>query len=79
MGTDDEYVEIWGDRLSLRDLLIALAACAVPTVAAVVLGTVVGGQLLFWGLGGAALGFLIACLVITPKREVRIVEGPSSD
>ncbi|MEV7974287.1 hypothetical protein [Cellulomonas sp. NPDC089187] len=71
---DGDYVEIWGDRLSLRDLLIALAACAVPTVAAVLIGTAVGGQLLFWGLGGAALGFLIACLVITPKRDVQIVD-----
>lgn len=79
MDTDGDYVEIWGDRLSLRDLLIALAACAVPTVAAVWIGSLAGGQPLFWGLGGAALGFAIACVVIRPKRDVRIVDDPGTD
>ncbi len=78
MGTDGDYVEIWGDRVSLRDLVIALVVCAVPTVGAVLLGQVVGGQPLFWGLGGAALGFAVACAVIRPKRDVRIVDDPSA-
>lgn len=79
MDTDGDYVEIWGDRASLRDLVIALVAVAVPTIGAVLLGTVVGGESLFWGLGGAAIGFTIACLVITPKRDVRIVEDQHAD
>lgn len=79
MGTDGDYVEVWGDRVSLRDLVIALAACAVPTIGAVLLGHVIGGQLLFWGLGGAAVGFALACLLVTPKRDVRIVDDPGAD
>ena len=79
MGTDGDYVEIWGDRVSLRDLVIGLVAVAVPTIGAVLLGSVVGGESLFWGLGGAAIGFAIACLVITPKRDVRIVDDPGTD
>lgn len=80
MSTDEEYVEIWGDRLSLRDLVVALVVVAVPTVAAVLVQQAVGGEPLFWGLGGAAVGFAVACLVVSPKRDVRIVatEGTGS-
>lgn len=73
MSTDEEYVEIWDDRRSLRDLVVAPVAVAVPTVAAVLVQRVAGGEPLFWGLGGAAAGFAAACLVVTPERDVRIV------
>lgn len=74
MDGDDEYVEIWGDRVSLRDLVVALAVCAATTVVAVVLGRVTGGSEFFWGLGGSVVGFVGACVLVRPKRDVRIVD-----
>lgn len=74
MSTDDEqYVEIWGDRVSMRDLLLALAVTAAATVGAVVIGRALGSSEFFWGLGGSVVGFVAAVALIRPKRDVRIV------
>jgi hypothetical protein len=74
VSTDDELVEIWGDRVSLRDMVVALAVCGAATVAAVVLGRAVDGSEFFWGLGGAVIGFLLAVVLIRPKRDVQITD-----
>lgn len=74
MSSDDEqYVEIWGDRVSMRDLVLALAVTAAATVAAVVVGRALGSSEFFWGLGGSVVGFVAAMALIRPKRDVRIV------
>ncbi len=73
MSDDEQYVEIWGDRVSMRDLVIALAACAAATVAAVVVGRALGSSEFFWGLGGSVAGFGIAVALVRPKRDVQIV------
>jgi hypothetical protein len=73
VSDDEQYVEIWGDRVSMRDLVVALAACAAATVAAVVLGRVLGQSEFFWGLGGAVVGFAAAVALVRPKRDVQIV------
>nr|WP_243858913.1 hypothetical protein [Actinomyces sp. ZJ308] len=33
-----------------------------------------GGKPLFWGLGASTIGFIACCLLVTPKREVTIVD-----
>jgi hypothetical protein len=73
VSDDEQYVEIWGDRVSLKDLVVALAVCAAATVAAVLLGRVLGQDEFFWGLGGAVVGFAAAVALVRPKRDVRIV------
>ena len=73
MSDDEQYVEIWGDRVSMRDLVVALAACAAATVAAVVVGRVLGQSGLFWGLGGSVVGLAAAVVLVRPKRDVQIV------
>jgi hypothetical protein len=70
---DEQYVEIWGDRVSMRDLILALAVTAAATVAAVVVGRALGSSEFFWGLGGSVVGFVAAMALIRPKRDVRIV------
>lgn len=70
---DEQYVEIWGDRVSMRDLVLALAVTAAATVAAVVLGRALGQSEFFWGLGGAVVGFGASLVLVRPKRDVRIV------
>ena len=73
MTDDEQYVEIWGDRVSLRDLVVALGVCAAATVLAVVVGRALGSSEFFWGLGGAVAGFGVAVLLVRPKRDVQIV------
>ena len=80
MSSDDEqYVEIWGDRVSMRDLVLALAVTAAATVAAVVVGRALGSSEFFWGLGGAVVGCVAAMALIRPKRDVRIVADEDVD
>ncbi len=73
MSDDEQYVEIWGDRVSMRDLVVALAVCAAATVLAVVAGRALGQSEFFWGLGGSVAGFAAAVALVRPKRDVRIV------
>ena len=81
MTDDEQYLEIWGDRVSLRDLVVALAVCAATTVLAVVAGRALGSSEFFWGLGGAVVGFGGAVLLVRPKRDVQIVadDAPADD
>ena len=80
MSSDDEqYVEIWGDRVSMRDLVLALAVTAAATVAAVVVGRALRCSEVFWGLGGARVRFGAALALNPPKRDVRIVADEDVD
>ncbi|MBU5422196.1 hypothetical protein KQI48_05925 [Cellulomonas hominis] len=79
MSDDEQYVEIWGDRVSMRDLVIALAACAATTVVAVVIGRALGSSEFFWGLGGSVVGFGAAVALVRPKRDVQIVADDADD
>lgn len=79
MSDDEQYVEIWGDRVSMRDLVVALAAVAAVTVAAVLVGRALGSSEFFWGLGGAVAGFGAALLLVRPKRDVQIVDDSDAE
>jgi hypothetical protein len=79
VGDDEQYVEIWGDRVSLRDLVVALAAVAAATVAAVLVGRALDGSEFFWGLGGSVVGFGAAVALVRPKRDVQIVADDDAE
>lgn len=68
------HIEVWNDLVSARDLVLSLTVCGLCSVGALVLATLTSGHLLFWGLGGCVLGFALSCVLVTPKREVSIVE-----
>jgi hypothetical protein len=76
VSTDEDLVEIWGDRVSLRDMVVALAVCGAATVIAVLVGQAFDGSAFFWGLGGSVVGFVAAVLIVQPKRDVQIVADP---
>lgn len=69
-----DNIEVWNDLVSPRDLLICLLISAVCVVVAVTFSTYFGGKPLFWGLGASTAGFIACCLLVTPKREVTIVD-----
>ena len=67
-------IEVWNDLVSPRDLLICLLISVACIVAAVLLSSFFGGKPLFWGLGASTVGFIACCFLVTPKREVTIVD-----
>lgn len=71
---EGELIEVWGDNISVRDLLISLAITAAVIIAACVIATLQGQDILFWGMGGAIIGFILSVLVVRPKRDVQVVE-----
>ncbi len=73
---DAEYVEIWGDRVSMRDMALSLVVCGVATALAVGVGHLLRSSEFFWGLGGAVVGFVVAATLVRPKRDVQIVDDP---
>ncbi|QPL06563.1 hypothetical protein ID810_04820 [Actinomyces respiraculi] len=75
----EPHIEVWNDLVSARDLVLSLTVCAASAVAALVVATLTGGQLLFWGLAGSVLGFALSCLLVQPKRDVSIVDSGASE
>ena len=73
-GTGRQNIEVWNDLVSPKDLVVCLLVAVACAVAAVMISSRVGGQTLFWGLGASAAGFIVNCLLVTPKREVVIVD-----
>ena len=71
---DAGCIEVWNDLVSPRDLLIALTVSVLAVAAACTVATILGQPLLFWGLGGSAIGFVIDCLIVAPKRDVSVVD-----
>ena len=68
-------MEVWGDLVSVRDLVLSLAIAVIAVAAATGMSAVLRQPPLFWGLGGAVVGFVVNTLLVRPKRDVRIVDG----
>ena len=76
-GTGRQNIEVWNDLVSPKDLVICLLVAVACAVAAVMISSRIGGQTLFWGLGASVVGFIVNCFLVTPKREVDIVDEAS--
>ncbi|NLW23540.1 MAG: hypothetical protein GXY88_09885 [Tissierellia bacterium] len=76
MGTNKEMVEIWGDIVEIRHLLISMAISNISTIGGLLLAPSNNeGKQLFFGLMGSLIGFVISALFIKPKRIVISKEG----
>ncbi len=67
-------IEVWNDLVSPTDLIVCLLMSLICVVAAVLFSVYLGGKPLFWGLGASTIGFIACCFLVSPKREVTIVE-----
>lgn len=64
-------IEIWGDLVDLKDLLIAIAICSITTMGGFFLAPSADTtKQLFFGLTGAVIGFVMSSILIKPKRTV---------
>lgn len=55
-------------------MIVCLLISVICVVAAVLFSVYLGGKPLFWGLGASTIGFIACCFLVTPKREVTIVD-----
>lgn len=74
-GERDDYIEVWNDLVSTRDLTWSLVICGVTTALSLLVATLLSSSEFFWGLGGVVVGFAVCVALFTPKRAVRITDG----
>lgn len=71
-----EYVEVWEDIVSVKDLVLSLLICAVATLGAYFIAPNHSSMPLFFGLFGALIGFIICSVLFKPKRNfIKAEEG----
>lgn len=68
--SDHKYIEVWEDMVALKDLVLSLIVCSVTSLGGYFLAPNEPPMPLFFGLGGALLGFLILSFLIQPKRHL---------
>lgn len=75
MNNRKEMVEIWGDVVEIRLLVMSIFLSSLSTMGAYFLAPS-GDKIkqLFFGLGGAVLGFVISAIFIKPKRIIILEE-----
>ena len=74
MDKKNELVEMWGDTVEIRSLVLSIFISIISTMGLFFLAPKGDTtKQLFFGLFGAVLGFLITAFLIKPKRNI-IVE-----
>lgn len=62
-------IEIWEDLVYIKDLIISLIICIITTFGGYIIAPNESPKPLLFGIAGAFIGFVIASLLIKPKRE----------
>ncbi|MCF6462544.1 hypothetical protein [Clostridium sp. Cult1] len=75
MRKDKLMIEIWGDIVEIKSLVISIIISGTTTMGAYFLAPSNNQtKQLFFGLVGAVLGFAISTLLIKPKRIILLEE-----
>ena len=71
MKNKNTMVEIWGDVIKIKDLIISIITSSIFTMSAYFLAPSNNRtRELFYGLLGAVVGFIVAAVLIRPKRVI---------
>jgi uncharacterized BrkB/YihY/UPF0761 family membrane protein len=71
MDNKKQMVEIWGDVVELRFLVMSIFISGVSTMGAYFLAPSNDKiKQLFFGLAGAVIGFCISAILVKPKRII---------
>lgn len=75
MNNKKQMVEIWGDVVEIKFLLMSIFISGFSTMGAYFLAPSNEKiKQLFFGLGGAVLGFCISAILVKPKRIIILEE-----
>ena len=66
----ENYVDIWGDNVSLKDLGIAMLLCIGFSLGGYLIAPGEAPQPLIFGLVGGMIGFILSSILIKPKRKI---------
>lgn len=69
-----EYIEVWEDVVSIKDLLISLIISSITTLGGYLIAPNEPPKPLFFGLIGVVVGFIISSIIIKPKRTFQFVD-----
>ncbi|EIA20563.1 hypothetical protein X560_0971 [Listeria fleischmannii 1991] len=69
-----QNVEIWADLVHIKDLIIAILICVIFTMGGYFIAPNKAPMPLFFGLGGAIIGFIISSIIIKPKRILKEID-----
>ncbi len=65
-------IEIWGDTVNPKELVLSILIISTTTMSAHLIAPADNRTMgLFFGLGGAVLGFLITVKLFKPKRIIQ--------
>ncbi|HSH35500.1 hypothetical protein [Schnuerera sp.] len=80
MKEDKQMVEIWGDIVEIKSLVLSIIISGITTMGAYFLAPS-NSQIkqLFFGLIGAVLGFSISALSVKPKRIIILEENTKDE
>lgn len=69
---DKHYLRIWGDVVEPKALVLSIFIIGFTTMGAHLLAPKENDTLgLFFGIGGAIVGFLFSALLFKPRRHIR--------
>lgn len=74
---DKKNIEIWEDLVYIKDLILSLVICILTTFGGYMIAPNEPPKPLLFGIVGAFIGFIIASLIIKPKRD--FVENSRED
>jgi len=70
---EEQLVEIWEDNVDIKDLMVAMFLCIAFSLGGYIFAF--GGiPPLIFGLIGGVIGFIIASIIIKPKRRLTMTE-----
>ncbi len=75
LQTKDQYIEVWEDLVSIKDLFLSIVITALITMLGYFLAPAEEPLPLFFGLTGAIIGFTISSFIFKPKRTIEIKDG----
>lgn len=80
MKYKNTMVEIWGDVVEIKDLIVSIILSSIFIMGAYFfIPTGDKTRELFYGLLGAVLGFIVSIILIKPKRIVIFEEDKTKD
>lgn len=80
MKDKKDLIEIWGDVVEVRSLVLSIVLCTITTMGLYSFapsGDKSAGLIL--GLSGSVLGFIISTIIIKPKRDITVEEMEIED